>query len=300
MRDNLKLLKKLYDSGDNIIEFLRKSKNGIESSDMIMISYDLQAGKYIDKAQNNPKHEEKVTDMYVSIINEINTGGAILEAGVGEATTFGGLIPKLQKKYIQSFGFDISYSRVAYARRYLDSMNLNYWEILCGDLFNSPFLDNSIDIVYTSHTLEPNGGREEDALMELYRITKEYLILFEPIYEFATDSSKAHMEKHGYVKGLYETAKRLGMNIIEYKLLFSENPLSPNNTGVLIIKKEMIDDLHLERKGQYLACPVTKLPLEKIRRNFYCSESMLLYPVIDSVPCLLPDNAIVATHYLDF
>ena len=41
---------------------------------------------------------------------------------------------------------------------------------------------NSVDIIYTNHSLEPNGGREEVILKELLRVTNKYLILFEPIY----------------------------------------------------------------------------------------------------------------------
>ena len=298
MKDNLKILKDMYASGKNLMEFLCKY-NHLSESEMIMISYDFQAGKYIEKAKNNPQRESEVTDAYASMINEVYEGGGILEVGVGEATTFGGLIPKINVKDVKSFGFDISYSRVAYARQYIHSLNLDYTEIMCGDLFNAPFLDNSVDVVYTSHTLEPNGGQEEKALKELYRITKEYLILFEPIYEFASATSKEHMEKHGYVKGLYETAKKLHMNVVEYKLLFSENPLSPNNTGVIIIKKDHTD-LLASQDGEYLACPVTKTSIKKVRENYYSNDGMLLYPIVDSVPCLLPDNAIVATHYMDF
>ena len=77
-------------------------------------------------------------------------------------------------------------------------------------MFNLPLLDNSIDIVYTSHSMEPNGGHEEELLAELYRVTNNYLILLEPAYEFASEEARARMRKHGYVTNLYETAKRLG------------------------------------------------------------------------------------------
>ena len=45
-----------------------------------------------------------------------------------------------------------------------------------GDMFNLPITDDSIDLVYTVHALEPNGGKEKEALKELYRITKKYLM----------------------------------------------------------------------------------------------------------------------------
>ena len=106
------------------------------------------------------------------------------------------------------------------------------------------------------------------------------------------------MERHGYVKNLYSTAVKLGYNVIEYKLLFDRNPLSPNNTGVLVIEK-MNDWDTVPTHTIPLACPITKAPLELIRNNYYCRESLLLFPIVDGIACLLPENAIVATHYLD-
>ena len=51
---------------------------------------------------------------------------------------------------------------------------------------------------------------EEKALEELYRITKKYLILLEPAYEFANTKAKARMDKNGYITKLYPTALKLG------------------------------------------------------------------------------------------
>ena len=199
---------------------------------------------------------------------------------------------------IKYAGFDISYSRIKYARYFLKENGISASKLYVGDLFYAPFEENSIDVVYSSHTLEPNGGHEKKALQELYRIAKKYLVLFEPIYELANDRAKKHMDKHGYVKNLYLYAIELGYNVIEYKLIFGDNPKSHNNTGVIIIEKPAgisgpeITDIKL-------ACPVTKRPLENIRGGYFCRESMLLYPVIDEIPCLLTSNAIIATHYLD-
>ena len=71
-----------------------------------------------------------------------------------------------------------------------------------GNMFHIPFADNSIDIVYTSHSMEPNGGREKEAMAELYRVAGKYLVLLEPSYELATDDGKQRMDRLGYVKGM--------------------------------------------------------------------------------------------------
>ena len=54
--------------------------------------------------------------------------------------------------------------------------------------------DKSVDVVYTAHSLEPNGGRELEAVKELLRITSKRLILIEPSYELADKECKIRMK----------------------------------------------------------------------------------------------------------
>jgi ubiquinone/menaquinone biosynthesis C-methylase UbiE len=55
---------------------------------------------------------------------------------------------------------------------YLNSLNIKNWFASTGNIFSLPFLHNSIDIVYTSHSIEPNGGKENLLLKELYRVAR--------------------------------------------------------------------------------------------------------------------------------
>ncbi len=48
-----------------------------------------------------------------------------------------------------------------------------------------------------------------------------------------------------------------------------------------------------------MACPISKGSLIKTNDSFYCKSSSLAYPIIQDLPCLLRENAIVASHYLD-
>ena len=297
MFKDLKKIKKLYDGGINIIEYIKKSSDSdTNTSEMIMISYDFQTGNYIQKALQNPEWENKYSTAYTKVLNQLGECDSILEVGVGEATTLFNIVSRILNVPSNIFGFDISYSRIKYAMNYLIKNNIKKSTLFLGDLFNAPIQDNAIDLVYTSHSLEPNGGHEKEALFELYRITKKYLVLFEPMYELASDKSKKYMEKHGYIRNLYTVAVELGYKVIEYKIIFESNPYSLNNTGVLIIEKNSNDKVNVANP---LVCLVTKAPLELIRNNYYCRESLLLYPIVDQIPCLLPENAIVATHYLN-
>lgn len=296
MKDSLKKIKEIYEKGQNIIQCLRDNKSNINTSEMIAISYDFQSGSYIKSVKENIYYTEKYTKAISKVINRLNIKhDSVLEAGVGEATTLGNLIPKLKVKPNKIFGFDLAWSRVRYAIKYMKKNNTQDLFLFMGDLFNIPLADDSIDIVYTSHSIEPNIGREKEALLELMRVTKKYLILLEPAYEFADIEGRRRMEGHGYIKNLYSTAVSLGLNILEHRLFDVHiNPLNP--TGLIIIEKN-----RRNRKvvADPLICPVTKTPLELIKNAYFSKKGLLVYPIIDGVPCLLGDNAVIATHYTD-
>ena len=221
---------------------------------------------------------------------------SIIEVGVGEATVLLPFVKKLNLLPQKILGFDISLSRILFARKNVQKEKINNIELFVADLFSIPLKDNSVDIVYTSHALEPNGGKEKAALQELYRIAGKYIVLLEPVFEFASTEGQKRMERMGYIKDLYNVAISLGYNVIEYKK-FDQilNPLNP--TGVLIIEK---DKTH-QTKTPELVCPLFHTKLSKTKKCYlYSKNSLLAYPVIDNVPILLKDKAIVATHLNEF
>ncbi|OLN24025.1 hypothetical protein BTO30_00995 [Domibacillus antri] len=290
----LNKVKEIYSNNQNVIAYLKNLNNEDKNSlEDILISYDFQAGSYIKGYENNPTIKDAYCDYLSNIINNIGEYDSILEGGVGEATTLGVTLSKLDKKPKNSYGFDISWSRIKYAEKFIKTRKLDNVHLFTGDLFNMPLKDNSIDIVYTSHSIEPNGGREEEALKELYRVTNKYLILLEPSYEFADETARARMKKHGYVTNLYETAKNLGYKILEHRLFeVSSNPLNP--TGLIIIEKEAGETI-----ANPICCPVTKTEIIKKNNAYFSQDSLLAYPIIDNIPCLLTQNAIIATKFLD-
>ncbi len=192
IKKELNKIKEMYESGINIIN--KYSHEGLR--DAIIISYDLQAGSYNLHDKNYPKTRERISDTVSYYINGLGDINNILEIGVGEATNFSKILPKLTNHNIHAYGFDISWSRIKYGNHHLSRHNLKGVELFVGDLFNSPILDDSIDVVYTLHSLEPNGGREKEALVELYRITNKYLVLFEPLYELASGETNGRTRLH--------------------------------------------------------------------------------------------------------
>jgi ubiquinone/menaquinone biosynthesis C-methylase UbiE len=259
-----------------------------------MISYDFQAGSYIKAAEKNYKYIDSYTDCINKELKELGIFESIMEVGVGEATIMSPLMQKNDpNNTLRKFGFDISWSRVRYAKEYSNSFQqkINFFN---ANLFEIPLPDNSIDIVYTSHSLEPNGGLEKEALKELHRVAGKYIILLEPDFENGSEEAKARMLKHGYVTNLKLHAEELGYEIVKHRPFdICINPLNP--TGLTIIKKNETQI----KEAQYV-CPITKSILNKIRGNWYSNETGLLFPEIDEIPCLLEQNAILATHYLNF
>ncbi|CAH8767384.1 methyltransferase domain-containing protein [Paenibacillus dendritiformis] len=293
----LNRVKEIYQNNGNIINYLKgldgRTFNTLED---ILISYDFQAGTYTNAYKNNDLFREsrgKLCDELTSVIEKLGQFNSILEAGVGEATSLALIISNLSKCPVSIYGFDVSWSRIKYAREFLIEMGIDSTQLFVGDLFNTPIANDSIDIVYTVHAVEPNGGREEEALKELYRITRKFLILVEPSYHFADEEARKRMRSHGYVTRLYEKAIELGYEVIEHRLTTVH--MNPANPSSLIVIKKNGDNV--ERTP--LCCPNTKSSLIEGDGCYYSPDSFLAYPVIDRIPCLLPQNAIVATKYLN-
>ena len=288
-------IKEVYGNGGNIIQYLKSINNNDKQNTIedILISYDFQSGSYIKGYSKNPEFKDKYCTSLAKVIDNLGNFDSIIEVGVGEATTLNNLTQKLTNVPSNILGFDISWSRLKFAKDFLAGFDLNNITLFTANLFEIPLLDNSVDIVYTSHSIEPNGGKEEEAIKELYRITSKYLILLEPSYEFSDEKSRNRMKSHGYVTNLYSTAKKLGYNIIEHRLFdYSINPLNP--TGIIIIKKESSTS-----NKPTLRCPISLTELTEYNDCLlYSKDSFLAYPVIDEIPCLLKENSILATHLL--
>lgn len=287
-------IRTIYQSGGNLLDFLRFGTSKANDTESIMISYDFQAGGYIKLAENNKDYFDKYTDSIRNELLSLHSFQSIMEVGVGEATLMSPLMHKLDPdNRLLKFGFDISWSRIRYGIQYAEKFKqeINFFT---ANLFYIPLPDSSIDIVYTSHSLEPNGGREKDALKELYRIARKYVVLLEPDYEGGSPEARERMAKNGYVKNLASNAREMGYQVISDRSFeVFINPLNP--TRLTIIKKEQNS-----ATNPSFCCPVTNTTLANINGCWYSKETGLLYPIIDGIPCFLEQNAILATHYHQF
>lgn len=219
---------------------------------------------------------------------------SILEVGAGESTTMSVVVQSLGSVVGSVYGFDVSWSRVAVGRQWLDDNGIRATTFV-GDLFNIPMRSSSVDVVYSSHSLEPNGGRERDAIAECLRVAKFGVVLVEPLHELASPEAQARMQAHGYVRGLKAAAESLNVDVLEHNLLpFVSNPLNPS--GVLVLKKRDVVPESDSRTDDVWQCPLTGAPLAVTSDCYWSHELGIAYPVFREVPMLRAEHAIVASR----
>lgn len=290
-------MRQAYSRGENVMAFARRTIGDSASGNALaatLVAYDLQAGSYVEEAKRDPKFNHEWCEQLASIISPLTTeGNSVLEVGCGEATTLAGVLSGLGSRIGPALGLDISWSRLEVAQRWLASASVNA-RVVVGDLFTIPLEAQSVDIVYTSHSIEPNGGREVEAVRELLRVARKWVVLVEPAYELASRSAQARMEEHGYVRGLRAAAEGCGARIVEHRLLdVASNALNPS--GLLLLEKESKAAVHDD--SLRWECPLSRTRMIDRGDAFVAVQVGLVYPVLRGIPMLRPEHAIVASNF---
>jgi SAM-dependent methyltransferase len=293
---SIKELKELYSRGVNIMGLFREAGGTAQNStDAILVAYDLQAGSYV-QAAHDPAQSVKREIYAAELAAVLDPLGAesMLEAGVGEATTLCTVLGKMNRRPAAVAGFDISWSRLAYGAQFARETGVANAQFFTGDLFRIPVVDDAFDVVYTAHSIEPNHGREGEVLQELYRIARRWLVLFEPSYELGSAATRQRIEEHGYCRGLPEIARGFGWEVTRHELL--QHPIRENNqTAMVVIRKE--ESAPTPPPATRLGCPQCRAPLASVRGHHFCEDCGRVYPVLDGIPCLLAGNGILASKF---
>ena len=291
-----------YKNGKNVTETLRLQKGlDINTSEIIEIAYDLQAGTYIELANGNAELELNYSSELSGIIQSYMTSNdTLLDVGTGEITTLSSVARQLKTKPLHIYAFDISWSRlfkgIGYANEHMGDY-INRFTPFVADMIEIPLLDKSINITISCHALEPNGGRLLQLLSELFRITRDTLLLFEPCYELNTDEGKKRMDSLGYIKGMDEAVNKLGGKLIDrIPIKNVVNPLTPTTCFVV---KPPLSDPHREPFNAYhsdvFSVPGSNHALKKIDNFYFSNETGLCFPIIKDIPILKPSAAILAS-----
>jgi len=289
--------RRVYEEGGNVAEYLRRfEKNGLNTETIIEIAYELQAGTYTEAVLRNMSFWNSYTEELAGWLDDcIEPDDRVMEIGCGECTTFAGIFRHIVKA-ADFYCFDLSWSRIAKARQFvaqfLSPDTRKRLKLFVAEISRMPIADKSIDVLYTAHSLEPNGGHEVELLKTLFRVARKKVVLFEPHFERASAEAQQRMASHGYVRGLEEATATAGGRLERVEPIRNiANPLNP--TFVFEITPPASENLGID----VWACPVSGSPLTRRQNVFWCRDAGLVYPIIDDIPVLRPDAAILATAF---
>ncbi|MDC2984979.1 class I SAM-dependent methyltransferase [bacterium] len=295
---NINNLRKAFAKNENITKILSE-RSDMHREEVIEIAYDIQSGTYTDAALANlGRLEQYAREIYEFCEGIIIEDDTILDCGAGELTTTSALSKHFPSN-IQLLACDISLSRLRVGRRFADRFMrddiANELNLFVSDMADMPLADNSVDVIITTHALEPNHGREANLLRELLRITRRNLILFEPSWENATNSMRARMEEHGYIRELPHHIKEAGGELISVKPLpHPMNQMNPTYCYVVKVGEES-SGRHM-KKNQTFQCPRSGFPLKKQANYWWSKEGGWAYPQIEGISCLRAKHGVLMSH----
>lgn len=274
-------MREAFARGDNMMSWHRSTTQSAENDPVAtLIAYDLQSGSYVKNAIDNPEANRRWCQQLSSIFRPlVNDGDTILEVGVGEATTLSGVMNELSVSHVKCLGFDLSWSRIMVGQNWASRQGVAA-DLFVADLFRIPLADDTVDVVYTSHSLEPNGGMEKEAIKELMRVARRAVVLVEPMYEFASSDAQERILYHGYVRNLKPTAVELGARVLRHEPLeYSANPLNPS--GVLVL------DISVEKPRPAImwSCPMTQCPMTRMDDVFVAEQVGIRIQSSDQFRC---------------
>ena len=231
-------IRALFDRGENIIGWIQSREGAQTNSETaILYSYDVQAGSYVAELADEARRQFKddFGRRLASVLDEL-APTSLLDAGVGEATSLAPVLRHMAARPAHVLGFDLSLSRLLYARKHLADHDRPDVVLFTAGLDNIPLASASVDVVLTMHAVEPNHGREDVILGELLRVARRHLVMIEPSYELASAEGRARMERLGYVRELPAALERLGhpaRRVEPWPL--NANPLNP--AALIVVDK---------------------------------------------------------------
>ncbi len=293
-----------YANGQNITALLRRQKNtAVNTPEIIELAYDLQAGSYIAHAAYNAENTDQFNAEVAAILSQhCRPNDTLLDIGTGEMTTLSGVVPKMALPPRQVLAFDISWSRLhhglGHARQHMGG-RFERLVPFVADMGQIPLPDKSVNVTTSSHALEPNGGRLPALLAELFRVTRDKLVLVEPCYEINCDAGKQRMDRLGYIKNLPGVVAQLGGRVVETtRLAHGNNPLNPTVCFVVtppaaVGAMPAVDEV--DTGPVVFSVPGSNLLLRPLDGFYFSNSTGQCFPVLKTIPILRSSAAILAT-----
>ena len=295
MDDFQKLAEQLFSRGINVNQYLREHHPELGEDAIIRLSYDTQAGSYSKELSEKNKVYFEYGNAIVERLSPcFNKSHSILDAGCGELTGSYQLIDAASDlKYV---GIDGSFSRLLAGKKFLRNQGISstsHLDLVASSLTNIPLGSSSIDIVFTSHAIEPNSLNSSTIIAELARVSNHYVALFEPCYEDATDEMKAHMDKHNYARGIRKCCEANGLELVDIDRNFPCIEPILNKTTFMLFKKGQSDSSNSLGSYQFITPDTNRYELDELESStLLCRENDTMYPSLNGVRLINQNNAI--------
>ncbi len=227
---------------------------------------------------------ERKAGAYADFLGSLEGVETALEVGAGELTTTGALAIRFPG--MKWHGVELSYNRVLHGREFFREHFGIDIPACKGDAIRLPFADQSFDLVITSHCLEHIPFGYQAAVDEITRVARRHVVLFEPVWETSDWAQKLRMYAQGYVRGL--------LPYVGSKANFTLAPAVVLDVGSPFNRTTR---LHLSRTqakpggDTVLVCTSCRGPVEGTQTARTCDACHLLFPVVQGVPIMDPDDA---------
>lgn len=286
----------LRQSGSNVTRGLNTLLNSkSNSTQVIQAAYEMQAGTYIDFYLKNEQFiKRRAKELAQKSEPFFKKASSVLDIGTGELTLVASLYRELGFPDSELFVTDLSWSRLSLGLAQFGGDFAKFPTAVVAEHSNLPFADASVDVVMSDHSIEPNGGREDSILRELFRVCRSFLILIEPDFPLNSAAGQARMKRHGYIGDLRPHIRKLGGLILEDRPMIN-NYKSLNRASVLVVappppsmkKATML-------LSNFPTVPGTNLPL-MLEDGAYVSPTLgIAFPVLKGIPFMTAENALPA------
>ena len=188
---------------------------------------------------------------------------------------------------------ELAWSRLEVGKKFAKEENITIDQYIIASALKIPLPDDSIDIVFTSHCLEQIGKNSDQAISEMVRIARKYVVLVEPGWELVNTYQRKANRKTGRVEEIDKKIKQQGLDLIRHELFpYCNNIFNRSTLYVIKISNSQSNESNLQ-------CPSCEQELKYVDHDYYlhCCSCKTLYPHIKEIPCLRKENAMLVNAY---
>mgnify|MGYP001185280535 CR=1 FL=1 len=230
---------------------------------------DFGYGKKVFKLKGNSKN---YTTSYLSNILKKTNSKSFMEIGAGELTNFLDIYKKSGNNFRRMIALDLSFNRLFKGKKFLEDNKFKLDYYLCGNAEKIPLSDDSVDLSYSVHCLEQVPHLAEKIVKEMIRVSKNYIVLIEPSFQFGSIATKNKIFKKGYIRLSDIFFKKFNANIIYRNI----DRLSSYTNSAEIIILEKANKKNNGDKFEFI-CPDCKNILELDKNKLFCKHDNSIY-----------------------